>query len=151
MRRALGMARLAAARGEVPIGAIVVRDGQLIGSGHDGKELFHDPTAHAEIMAMRAAARRYGDWRLEGAVLYVTLEPCPMCAGAIVHSRVATLVYGASNPRWGACSGPHSVLAPGRFNHTVEVIGGVLEEECAALLKATFRRYRTARQEDGGA
>lgn len=140
--RALGAARLGALRGEVPIGAVVIRDGELIGLGHDGKEGTHDPTAHAEIVALRHAAARYGDWRLEGSTLYVTLEPCPMCAGAIIQSRVARLVYGASNRRWGVCEGEVNLMRPGLFNHDVEVVSGVLESQCADLLRATCRQWR---------
>ncbi|MBI5154265.1 nucleoside deaminase, partial [Candidatus Poribacteria bacterium] len=94
MDRALGLAQLAARRGEVPIGCVIVRDGLLLGAAHDGKELFRDPTAHAEVLALRQACARAGDWRLDGATLYVTLEPCPMCAGAMLHARIARLVYG---------------------------------------------------------
>ena len=142
MSRALGWARLAAERGEVPIGAVVVRGGELIAGAHDSKETFRDPTAHAEMLALQEAARATGDWRLDGAVLYVTLEPCPMCAGALVQSRIGRLVYGASNVRWGACSTDPNILAQPRFNHRVEVTAGVLEEECASLLRETFKRYR---------
>lgn len=142
MQRALGQARLAIQRGDVPIGAVIVRDGQLIGEGHDSKEGTHDPTAHAEIMAMRQASRLYGDWRLEGSTLYVTLEPCPMCAGAIIQARVSRLVYGAPNKRWGACGGTIDLMQPGLFNHDVEVQSGVLADECAQLLRATFRAWR---------
>lgn len=144
MRRALAWARLAVDRGEVPIGAVLVLGGELYGGGHDGKEVLKDPTAHAEMVALREAAARHGDWRLDGSTLYVTLEPCPMCAGALLHARVARLVYGASNPRWGAC-GSHAdpnILGNSRFNHRVEVVSGVLAEECATLLKEAFRRYR---------
>ncbi len=142
MRRALGWARLSALRGEVPIGAVVVRDGVLLGGAHDGKETFDDPTAHAEVLALREAAARQGDWRLDGATLYVTLEPCPMCAGALLQGRIARLVYGAANPRWGACGADLNLLENSRFNHQVEVVAGVLEADCAELLKETFRRYR---------
>ncbi|MCC5878055.1 MAG: nucleoside deaminase [Candidatus Sumerlaeia bacterium] len=145
MQRALGQARLAIQRGDVPIGAVIVHEGEIIGAGHDSKEGTHDPTAHAEIMAMRQAASHYGDWRLEGSTLYVTLEPCPMCAGAIIQARVARLVFGAPNKRWGAAGGTVDLLKPGLFNHDVEVVAGVLEEECAALLRATFRSWRLAR------
>lgn len=144
MRRALAWARLASVRGEVPIGAVVVRDGALLGGAHDGKETLGDPTAHAEMLALREAALRAGDWRLDGATLFVTLEPCPMCAGALLHARIARLVYGASNPRWGACTVGHdpNILGNSRFNHRVEVVTGVLDAECAELLRTTFRRYR---------
>ncbi len=142
MGRALGWARLSARRGEVPIGAVVVRDGWVLGAAHDGKETFDDPTAHAEILALREAAHRTGDWRLDGAVLYVTLEPCPMCAGALLQARIARVVYGASNVRWGACGQELNLLANPRFNHRVEVSAGVLEDDCARLLKETFLSWR---------
>ncbi len=143
MDRALGQARLAAERGEVPIGCLIVREGEVLGSAHDGKELFKDPTAHAEILALRQAAHRTGDWRLDGADLYVTLEPCPMCAGALVHARIARLVFGARNPRWGACSGDLDLVRHPRFNHRMEVVEGVRAEECADLLRRTFRQWRS--------
>lgn len=143
MHRALGWARLAAARGEVPIGAVVVsREGVLLGGAHDGKEVLKDPTAHAEMMALREAAQRAGDWRLDGATLYVTLEPCPMCAGALLHARIARVVYGAPNARWGIDSAGLNILQNPRFNHVVQVEGGVLADACAQLLRETFRRYR---------
>lgn len=145
MDRALGLARLAALRGEVPIGCVVVRDGELLGGGHDGKELFGEPTAHAEILALRQAARRQGDWRLDGATLYVTLEPCAMCAGALVHARIARLVYGAGNPRWGACTAGLEILQNPRFNHWVEIVTGVRAEEAGRLLRETFREWRGVR------
>src|SRR5690606_17902132 len=109
---------------------------------HDGKEVFGDPTAHAEILSLREAAARTGDWRLDGATLYVTLEPCPMCAGAIIHSRIARVVWAAGNVRWGSCSGELNLLAVEKFNHQVETASGILAEQSAELLKATFRSYR---------
>lgn len=142
MGEALAIARKAATRGEVPVGAVVVRDGELLGSAHDGKEMHHDPTAHAEILAIREACRRTGDWRLDGAELFVTMEPCPMCAGALVHARIARLVFGARSPRWGACGTEVDLLQPGLWNHTVEVVGGVRAAEAAELLQETFRAYR---------
>ncbi len=142
MRRALAWARLAARRGEVPVGALVVREGEVLGGSHDGKELLLDPTAHAEVLAMREAASRLGDWRLEGTTLYVTLEPCAMCAGAMVHARIARLVYAAPNPRWGFETNGFNLLSHHAFNHHVEVVRGVLEAESAELLRTTFRRYR---------
>lgn len=143
MERALAIAREAAARGEVPVGAIVVRGGEILGSAHDAKEIDLDPTAHAEILAIRRACVREGDWRLDGAELYVTMEPCPMCAGAIVHARIARLIYAAPSPRWGACGTEVDLLRPGLWNHTVEVTPGVCREEAAELLRETFRRYRS--------
>lgn len=142
MQRAIAWARLAAARGDVPIGAVIVRENQLLAGAHDGKEVFGDPTAHAEIAAIREAAHRIGDWRLDGATLYVTLEPCPMCAGAMIQARIARVVFGASNIRWGIQSAGLNILQNPRFNHIVEIQGGILEQECADLLKETFRRYR---------
>jgi tRNA(adenine34) deaminase len=143
MRRALGLARLAASRGEVPIGAVVVLDGQLLGWGHDEKELRKLPTAHAELLAMERAARLHGDWRLDEATLYVTLEPCPMCAGAAIHARLGRVVFGASNPRWGACgSGGLDLPATPRFNHRIACEGGLLEAESADLLRDFFRQAR---------
>jgi len=151
MNRALAMARLGAMRGEVPIGCVIVRDGRLISASHDGKEVFQEPSAHAEMIALRRAARREGGWRLDGAWMYVTLEPCPMCAGAILHARIKRLVTGPSNPRWGACTpGVLDLLDEPRFNHRVEVVRNVLEERSASLLRETFRQYRLDRR-DGGA
>jgi tRNA(adenine34) deaminase len=143
MERALGVAALARDRGEVPIGCVLVRGGKLLASSHDGKEVLGDPTAHAEILTLRAAAHRIGDWRLEGAEMYVTLEPCPMCAGALLHSRISRLIYGATNPRWGACGESEPwILTNPRFNHRVMVRSGVLETRCGDLLKETFRSWR---------
>lgn len=133
-------------RGDVPIGAVVVRQGILLGGAHDGKEVLGDPSAHAEMLSLREAARRTGDWRLDGATLYVTLEPCPMCAGALLHARIARVVYGAPNLRWGIDSAGLNLLDNPRFNHRVEKLGGVLADECAALLRETFKAYRNARQ-----
>ncbi len=144
MREALRFASEAAGRGEVPIGAVLVRDNHLIAGAHDSKELTGDPTAHAEILVIREAARQQGDWRLDGTTLYVTLEPCPMCAGAMLQARIQTLVFGASNPRWGACGTEFNLLRNPRFNHRVEIVSGVLAEQCGALLSETFRRYRLA-------
>ena len=146
MRRALGLARLAASRGEVPIGAVVVVDGAQVGWGHDEKELRNLPTAHAELLAIERAARVHGDWRLDGATLYVTLEPCPMCAGAAIHARLGRLVFGASNPRWGACgAGGLDLPAMPRFNHRIACEGGLLQAESAALLRDFFQQARRGR------
>lgn len=143
MRRALAEARLGLERGDVPVGAVVVRNGRLLGSAHDGKELYWEPTAHAEVLAIRRAARRVADWRLDGATLYVTLEPCPMCAGALLHARLARVVYGAASPRWGALeSAPVSLLDDGRYNHRVQVTRGVCGEEAGAMLREAFRMSR---------
>ncbi len=143
MRRALDLARQAAAAGEVPVGAVVVRDGAVIGEGSNRPITTSDPTAHAEIVALRDAARRAGNYRLPGAALYVSVEPCTMCAGALVHARVATLVYGAAEPRAGAVTSTAAVLANPRLNHRVAVVPGVLAGESAALLKSFFASRRS--------
>lgn len=145
MREALAEARKAYGLGEVPIGAVVVLNGEIIGRGHNLREVLDDSTAHAEIMAMREAARAMGDWRLEDTTLYSTIEPCPMCAGAIVQFRVKTLVYGAKDPKAGAVDSLLDLVRDPRFNHRVEVVSGVLEEECAGIIRAFFRELRTGK------
>jgi tRNA(adenine34) deaminase len=144
MARALELARAAAAMGEVPIGAAVYRlaDGVVIGEGHNRRETDHDPTAHAEVLAIRAAAAAQGDWRLEGCGLAVTLEPCPMCAGAIVNARVEHLVFGAPDPKAGACGTLMRLTEDARLNHRVTPIGGVMADESAVMLRAFFARLR---------
>ena len=141
MRLALAQAALARAAGEVPVGAVVVQDGAVVGRGHNQPIGTSDPTAHAEVLALREAARAAGNYRLTGAVLYVTVEPCLMCVGAIVHARVATVVYGAADPKGGAV---RSLLDPGTLplNHRFEVIEGVLADECREVLQAFFRERR---------
>ncbi len=144
MHEALAIARAAAQRGEVPVGAVIVRDGTVIGRGGNSPIAHSDPTAHAEIAALRDAAARVANYRLPGTTLYVTLEPCPMCAGAIVHARVARVVYGAADPRTGAAGSVFDLLpSDGRFNHRTECAGGVLAEESGALLRAFFRSRRS--------
>jgi tRNA(adenine34) deaminase len=144
VRRALDEARLAAGSGEVPIGAVIVdATGTVIGTGRNEREATHDPTAHAEVVALRAAAAAVGDWRLEGCTLAVTLEPCPMCAGAAWLSRVDRVVFGAWNPEYGAAGSLWDVLRDGRLNHRPEVVAGVLAEECAAVLAEFFAQRRT--------
>ena len=138
MRRALGLAHRAAALGEVPVGAVLVVDGRLAGEGHNAPVSTHDPTAHAEVAALRSAAAAVGNYRLPGSTLYVTVEPCTMCVGAVVHARVARLVFGAAEPKAGAAG----LLADPRYNHRVAVTGGVLAEECGALLSGFFRSRR---------
>ena len=146
MARALDEARLAPAHDDVPIGAVVVSgDGRLIGSAHNERERGVDPTAHAEILALRAAAAAVGSWRVLGATLYVTLEPCAMCAGAIVLARVPRVVFGCADPKAGAAGSVLDVLAQPQLNHRPEVVGGVLESECAELLRAFFRARRGGR------
>jgi len=142
MRKALGFARRGGALGEVPVGAVVVLDGEVIGEGYNAPISRHDPTAHAEIEAMRAAARRIGNYRLAGSSLYVTLEPCAMCAGAMMHARIARVVFGATDPKTGACGSVVDLFAEQRLNHHAEVVGGVLVEECGALLKDFFKARR---------
>ena len=143
MRRALMLAARAADEGEVPVGAVLVKQGTVIGEGWNRPIAARDPTAHAEIQALRDAARRAGNYRLPATELYVTLEPCPMCAGAIVHARVERVVFGAADPKGGACGSVFDLLpSDQRFNHRTDCIGGVLEAECAALLREFFRARR---------
>jgi tRNA(adenine34) deaminase len=146
MRHALDLAARAEAEGEVPVGAVVVSaEGEVIGEGWNRPIAAHDPTAHAEIQAMRAAAARVGNYRLTGSTLYVTLEPCPMCAGAMVHARVARLVYGAPDPRAGSAGTVFNLLQTEQLNHRTEITGGVLAEECGEKLKSFFRARRGAK------
>jgi len=142
MRLALREAERALEHEDVPIGAVVVREGELLGAGHNERELRQDPTAHAEMVALREASRALGSWRLLDAVLYVTLEPCAMCAGAIVLARLARVVYGASDPKAGACGSVLDVTAEPRLNHRPTVAGGLLAEECGALLSEFFSDRR---------
>lgn len=142
MRRALECAGLAAAAGEVPVGAVVVRGGEIVGEGFNQPIGSNDPTAHAEIVALRAAARTLGNYRLTGATLYVTIEPCTMCTGALIHARVASLVFGAREPRAGAIVSAATVLGNAALNHRVDVIEGVLADDATALLKAFFAPRR---------
>lgn len=142
MRHALTLAARAEAEGEVPVGALVVRDDQVLGEGWNQPVALRDPTAHAEVLALRAAAQKIGDYRLGGATLYVTLEPCPMCAAAITHARIARLVFGAWDPRQGAAGSAFNLVATEALNHRVDAFGGVLSEECGALLKRFFEARR---------
>jgi tRNA(adenine34) deaminase len=142
MRRALALAERAEAEGEVPVGALVVRDDRVLGEGWNRPIATHDPTAHAEILALRAAALLAGDYRLGGATLYVTLEPCPMCAAAMAHARIARLVFGAWDPRQGAAGSVFNLVAADSMNHRVDAFGGVLSEECGALLRRFFAHRR---------
>lgn len=143
MREALAEAELAAAAGEVPVGAVLVADGVIHGRGHNQRESGRDATLHAEMTAIRAACRSMGGWRLPRATLYVTLEPCPMCAGAAVNARIARIVYGAADPKSGACGSVLDVPASGTLNHCVAVSGGVCAEACAALLRSFFAARRS--------
>ncbi|HEY2181794.1 MAG TPA: tRNA adenosine(34) deaminase TadA [Solirubrobacteraceae bacterium] len=142
MRLALGEAERASEHGDVPIGAIVVRAGEVLATAHNERELRQDPTAHAEILALQVAARTLGSWRVLDAAIYVTLEPCAMCAGAIVLARTPRVVFGADDPKAGACGSVLDVLSEPRLNHRPEVVGGVLAQECAALLRAFFSTRR---------
>ncbi len=142
MRRALQLATLAAREGEVPVGAVIVKDGELIAEGRNHPISGHDPTAHAEIQALRAAGKALNNYRLGGTTLYVTLEPCPMCAGAIVHARVQRVVFAATDPRTGAAGSIYNILQSNELNHRCEVEGGVLAEESAAMLREFFRSRR---------
>jgi tRNA(adenine34) deaminase len=143
MGEALILARAAQARGEVPVGAIVVQDGTIIGRGGNAPIAANDPTAHAEISALRDAARVLGNYRLPGCSLYVTLEPCTMCVGAILHARIARLVFGARDPKTGACGSVIDVFGEPRLNHHATVLGGVLADECGKLLSDFFSGLRS--------
>jgi tRNA(adenine34) deaminase len=142
MRMALAEARRAGAAGEVPVGAVVTLDGSVISRAGNRRETDGDPTAHAELLALRAAAAALGTWRLTGATLYVTLEPCPMCAGALVAARIGRLVFGAPDPKAGACGSLYNLCADPRLNHELPVTAGVLQEECAGLLSGWFSDRR---------
>ena len=142
LREALALARQAEACGEVPVGAVVVKDGRFVGSGFNQPINQHDPTAHAEIAALRDAASRLGNYRLPGCDLYVTLEPCVMCAGAIMHARIARVIFGASDPKTGASGSVIDIFAEGRLNHHSKVLGGVLADECGAMLTDFFAKRR---------
>ena len=142
MRLALREAERAIAHGDVPIGAVIVRDGEVVTATHNERELRQDPTAHAEIIALREAARLGGSWRMPDAALYVTLEPCAMCAGAIVLARIARVVYGARDPKAGACGSVLNVLAEPRLNHRPELAAGLMAQESAELLGAFFASRR---------
>jgi tRNA(adenine34) deaminase len=142
MRRALELARNAQALGEVPVGALIVLDGAIVGEGFNCPISSKDPTAHAEVQALRAAAQALGNYRLPGCTLYVTLEPCVMCAGAIMHARLARLVFGASDPKTGACGSVLDLLAEQRLNHHTELVRGVLADECGQRLREFFAQRR---------
>ena len=145
MRQALAEAELALTHGDVPVGAVAVCDGTIVGRGHNRREADADPTAHAEIIALREAARTLGGWRLERVTLYCTLEPCPMCAGAMVAARLARLVYAADDPKAGAAGSVVELLRDPRFNHRVSVTRGVLAEEARTLLERFFAEKRPGR------
>jgi tRNA(adenine34) deaminase len=143
MHRALLLAERASTQGEVPVGAVLVRDGEIVGEGWNQPISTNDPSAHAEILALRDAGRRLGNYRLPGTSLYVTLEPCPMCAGAIIHARVARVHFGAADPRGGACGSVFDLLpSDSRFNHRTDCTGGLLAVACGELLQNFFRSRR---------
>jgi tRNA(adenine34) deaminase len=144
MRAALREAHASQARDEVPVGCVIVHDGMIVGRGHNQVESLQDATAHAEVLAIGAASNSLGSWRLADCTLYVTLEPCAMCAGAIVLARLGRLVYGAADPKAGACGSVLDVIGERRLNHRVAVTRGVLEPECGELLRAFFRKKRKA-------
>lgn len=142
MKEALKEAEIAYALGEVPIGAVLVEDDQILASAHNLRETRHDPTAHAEVLALRLGAERKEHWRLTGTTLYVTLEPCPMCAGALINARIGRLVFGAFDPKAGAAGSLMDLLRDERLNHRLPVCGGVLAEECGGLLRKFFAERR---------
>jgi tRNA(adenine34) deaminase len=144
MLQALELARQAGREGEVPVGAVVVQGGRVVATGANLREAGADPTAHAEVVALRAAAAATGTWRLEGATLYVTLEPCPMCAGALVQARVARLVFAAADPKAGACGSLYNLCSDPRLNHEVEVTSGLLADEASLLLSRWFAPRRAS-------
>jgi tRNA(adenine34) deaminase len=142
MRIAIALAEEAAGLGEVPVGAIVVKNGEVIGRGKNAPISLNDPTAHAEIQAMREAAQHLGNYRLVDCALYVTLEPCAMCSGAIQHARISRLVYGASDPKTGCCGSVINLMAEAKLNHHCEITSNVMAEECGALLSSFFKQRR---------
>ncbi|MGX4644180.1 tRNA adenosine(34) deaminase TadA [Massilia sp. SYSU DXS3249] len=144
MRLALAAAEQARLEGEVPVGAVVVKDGEVIAVGHNQPIGRHDPTAHAEIVALRAAAEKLGNYRLPGCELYVTLEPCAMCSGAMMHARLARVVYAASDPKTGVCGSVLDLFAHEGLNHHTEVVGGILAEEASGMLKRFFAERRAS-------
>lgn len=146
MREALSQARNAKALGEVPVGAVVVKDGRIVATGFNQPISSFDPTAHAEIVALREAAHALGNYRLPGCELYVTLEPCAMCVGAMLHARIARVVFGAGDPKTGACGSVIDLFAQSQLNHHASVTGGVLAEECGGLLREFFAERRAAQK-----
>ncbi len=142
MRQALRQAERALKLGEVPVGAVVVEDGRVVARAHNRPVGLGDPTAHAEVLALRRAAQKLGNYRLTGCNLYVTIEPCAMCAGAMVHARLRRVVFGASDPKAGACGSALTVLNHPKLHHQVELVSGILAEDCASILKGFFRQKR---------
>ena len=142
MDEAIKEAKKAEAEGDVPVGAVAVLNGEIIGRGHNRKEQDQDPAGHAEIAALREAAKHLRSWRLQGVTLFVTMEPCPMCAGAILQARIDTLVFGAWDANWGACGSKTDLFQKNIYPHAIEIIGGIKEKECAALTENFFRQRR---------
>lgn len=142
MERALMQAKTAFRHGEVPVGAVVVKDGKVISRGYNRRESDRDPTAHAELIAMRRAAKKLNSWRLTGCTLYVTLEPCPMCSGVIINSRIDRVVFGAYDAKAGCCTTLYHLCSDERFNHRTEILGGVNEDECGEILSRFFKEKR---------
>lgn len=147
MRLALRTAEKALEQKEVPVGCLVIHENKIIGRGYNQREMLNDSTAHAEMIAISAACQQMGSWRLENTTIYVTMEPCPMCAGAIVLSRIPRLVYGVEDPKAGACGTLYNIVQDSRLNHTVEVIGGVLESDSRELIQNFFRKLREEKSE----
>ena len=145
MNKALLQAKVAYKKGEVPVGAVVVKDGAIIARGYNLRESTNDPTAHAELLAMKRASKKLNSWRLSGCTLYVTLEPCPMCTGLIINSRIDKVVFGAYDQKAGCCTTLYHLATDERFNHRAEVLGGVMEEECAKILSDFFKEKRNNR------
>ncbi len=146
LNEAILEAQKAALMGEVPIGAVVVKDDRIIGRGHNRREIDHDPTAHAEILALRDAGRTLGTWRLAGCTLYVTMEPCPMCCGALINSRIDTVVYGADEPKFGSAGSQLNLLQFPGFNHNVKIIGPIAQERCQELMRDFFTQLRARKK-----
>lgn len=142
MTKALAQAKRASDMGEVPVGAVVVKDGKIISRGYNRRETDNDPCAHAELLAMRRASKKLNSWRLSGCTLYVTLEPCPMCSGVIVNSRIDKVVFGAYDEKAGCCTTLYHLCNDERFNHRAQVLGGVMQEECGKILSDFFRARR---------
>ena len=145
MSLAIELAQQAAKAGEVPVGAVIVKNGEIIGTGYNLSITNHDATAHAEIVALRNASESLGNYRLKGCDLYVTIEPCTMCLGAMVHARINRIVFGAKEPRAGALQSQFRLLDDGHFNHSIDVIGGILADECGEIMTQFFRKRRTGR------
>lgn len=147
MQAAIGQAEIAEENGDVPIGCVIVYDGIIIAKSYNQRELLNDPTAHAEIIALTQAADYIGNWRLGGCSIFVTLEPCPMCAGALVLARLDRLVYGCADPKTGACQSLYNIVQDERLNHRLEVVSGILEQDCSQLLSGFFQKRRQENKE----